>query len=105
MKGQLIEYHNPSHGERFGIIQKEGKKTCEISLGWSGFNGKGVVRRSVESSFKRYSAQDIFDNSEKIEGHFKYVFERQNSSMCKYHTLMIYDSEGQPFYQRSDEAD
>ena len=56
MNGQLIEYHNPSPGERYGVIKEkraDGKVT--VLTGWYGMSGgNGGGRTSDENSKNRF---------------------------------------------------
>jgi len=95
MNGQLIEYHNPSFGERYGVIKekrRDGKVT--ILTGWYSMSGghNGGGRTSDESSFLKLTPEQMYARQRPIQEHFERLWDTKNGRMASTKTLYFADT-------------
>ena len=96
MHGQLIEYHNPSAGERYGILkEKNSYGKFKITTGWFGYSGGlGNERTSDADVFRILSPNDILKEQKSIENHFGYSWTHHNGGLASTKTLYFADTSG-----------
>lgn len=91
MIGSLIEYHNPSPGERYGILKgqrKDGK--FRVVTGWYGFSGGlGTERISDESVYEKLTPEQIFKRKKSIQDHFKRIWVLSNGRSAATKTIVF----------------
>jgi|TARA_R110000824_G_scaffold28785_4_gene96401 hypothetical protein len=89
MNGQLIEYHNPAPGERYGVIKEkraDGKVT--VLTGWYGMSGgNGGGRTSDENSFLKLAPEQVHARQKSIQDHFERLWNTKNGRMASTKTL------------------
>ncbi len=100
MNGQLVEYHNPSYCERYGIVKevrKDGKTL--IATSWFALAGSSSLyseplRASEEKAFIRLTPEDVYARRKSIQNHFEGLWKTRNGSMASTKTLVFANTLG-----------
>jgi hypothetical protein len=87
MIGQLVEYHNPSTNQRWGIIkEKIDSNTFNIATDWQSYlSDKGRTRKSSLTAFKILSLQEIQEKASSIEDYFFWCWGNHNKNVRTVH--------------------
>jgi hypothetical protein len=93
MKGQLVEYHNPSHGERYGVTREKRKdgKTL-IATSWHALSGDAYspfLRLSEEGAFTRLTPEEMYSRQKSIQDHFERLWKTSNGATASTKTIMF----------------
>jgi hypothetical protein len=91
MKGQLVEYHNPSHGERYGVTREKRKdgKTL-IATSWHALSGDAYspfLRLSEEGAFIRLTPEEMYSRQKSIQDHFERLWKTSNGATASTKTI------------------
>lgn len=95
MNGQLVEYRNPSYGERYGVTKesrKDGKTliaTSWFALAGSAGKQSGLLRTSEERAFIRLTPEDVHARQKSIQNHFERLWRTRNGSLASTKTLVF----------------
>lgn len=99
MNGQLVEYHNPSYCERYGIVKgvrKDGKTS--IATSWFALAGSSspypALKVSEEKAFIRLTPEDVYARRKSIQNHFEGLWRTRNGSMASTKTLVFANTLG-----------
>ena len=94
MIGQLVEYHNPAPGERYGIYKgKRDDGKSRIVTGWYGLSGgMGTERISDESVYQALTADKIYKRRKSIEEHFERIWTTNNARAATTKTVYFANS-------------
>lgn len=81
MIGRLVEYHNPSPGERYGILkEKQDNGKYKVITGWYGLSGGlGHSRTSSPTTYEELDPEKVWKRRDSIQKHFERIWATSNA--------------------------